>query len=224
MRRRTVLAAALSAGAALTLSACGSGAGTEAGSGAEPVVSVEATAGAEKAATILDQPFAKPELVLTDTHGEKFDLREETGGKLTLLYFGYTHCPDACPLTVSNLALAYKDLPKADQDKLRFVFVTTDPERDTPEELGKWLRSAGNPDFIGLSGDYKTVEAAARSVGVGMAPPVKSKDGKVTATHGKTVLAFSPKDDTAHVIYSGQEATADDYAKDLPKLIKGQLP
>ncbi|MFV0138081.1 SCO family protein [Streptomyces sp. HMX87] len=224
MRHRTLLAAAVIAAAALTLSACGSGAGSEAGAEDKPVVSVDATAGTDKAVTVLDQPFTKPELVLTDTHGEKFDLREQTKGKLTLLYFGYTHCPDACPLAVSNMALAYKDLPKADQDKLRFVFVTTDPERDTPEELGKWLRSAGNPDFIGLSGDYKTVEAAARSVGVGMAPPVKSKDGKVSATHGKTVLAFSPKDDKAHVIYSGQEATAEDYAKDLPKLIKGKLP
>ncbi|MEU0665410.1 SCO family protein [Streptomyces lavendulocolor] len=224
MRRRTVLAAALSAGAALTLSACGSGAGAESGAGDVPVISADGTAGPQKAATVLDQPFSKPELVLTDTHGEKFDLREETKGKLTLLYFGYTHCPDACPLTVSNLALAYRDLPQADQDKLRFVFVTTDPERDTPAELGRWLRSAGNADFIGLSGNYKTVEAAARTVGVGMAPPVKDKDGKVTATHGKTVLAFSPKDDRAHVIYSGEEATAEDYAEDLPRLLRGQTP
>ncbi|MET9835770.1 SCO family protein [Streptomyces sp. NPDC006385] len=220
MRRRTVLAATLSAGAALTLSACSNGA--EAGD--KPVVSVDGTAGPEKAATVLDQPFTKPELVLTDTHGKKFDLREETKGRLTLLYFGYTHCPDACPLTVSNLAIAYKDLSQAQRDQFRFVFVTTDPERDTPAQLGRWLRSAGNTDFIGLSGSYKTVEAAARTVGVGMAPPVKGKDGKVTATHGKTVLAFSAKDDKAHVIYSGEEATAEDYAKDLPKLIEGRLP
>lgn len=224
MRHRTLLAAAVTVAAALTLSACGSGAGAESGAEDKPFIISDATGGPDKAATVLDQPFTKPDLVLTDTHGEKFDLREETKGRLTLVYFGYTHCPDACPLTVSNLALAYKDLPKAEQDKLRFVFVTTDPERDTPQELGKWLRSAGNADFIGLSGDYKAVEAAARSVGVGMEPPVKSKDGKVTATHGKTVLAFSPKDDKAHVIYSGQEATAEDYAKDLPKLLKGQLP
>ncbi|UQA91082.1 SCO family protein [Streptomyces halobius] len=224
MRRRTVLAAALSAGAALTLSACGSDSGAKTGDEDKPVISGNATEGPEKAAIVLDQPFAKPELVLTDTHGEKFDLRKETEGKLTLLYFGYTHCPDACPLTVSNLGVTYRDLPKADRDKLRIVFVTTDPERDTPKELGKWLRSAGHEDFIGLSGDYKTVEAAARSVGVGMAPPEKDKKGNVTATHGKTVLAFSPKDGKAHVIYSGERATAKDYSKDLPKLLKGQLP
>lgn len=221
MRKPTVLVTALTVAAALTLSACGSGGEAE----DEPAVSVHTHgSGPAKASTVLDHPFAKPELVLTDTHGQKFDLRKETDGRLTLLYFGYTHCPDACPLTVSNLAIAYKKLPKAQQDKLLVVFVATDPERDTPEELAKWLPSAGHPDFIGLSGDFKTVQAAARSVGVGVEPPAKDKDGTVMATHGKTVLAFSPKDDKAHVIYSGQEATAEDYAKDLPKLLKAQMP
>ncbi|UQA91892.1 SCO family protein [Streptomyces halobius] len=220
MRKPTVLAAALTAAAALTLSACSSGAGTEGKD--EPFASTDATAPPAK--RVLDQPFTKPDLVLTDTHGDKFDLRKETKGRLTLLYFGYTNCPDACPLTVSNLGLAYKDLPKADQDKMRVVFVTTDPERDTPKELGKWLRSAGDADFIGLSGDFGSVQAAARSVGVGMEPATKDAKGKVSATHGKTVLAFSPKDDKGHVLYHGQEATAADYTKDLPKLIKGRTP
>lgn len=223
MRRPTLPAAALAAVAALTLTACGSGAGSESQAEGKPVVITDATAKAG-AATVLDQPFSKPELVLTDTGGKRFDLREDTKGKLTLVYFGYTHCPDACPLTVSNLSVAYKGLSPAERDKLRIVFVTTDPERDTPKSLGEWLRAAGHPDFIGLSGDYKTVEAAARTVGVGMAPPEKAKDGKVTATHGKTVLPFFAKDDKAHLIYSGAEATADDYARDLPRLLKGQLP
>ncbi|MBX9395762.1 SCO family protein [Streptomyces sp. TRM72054] len=220
MRKPTVLAATLTAVAALTLSACGSGAGAE--SKDTPLVSTDATAPAVR--RVLDQPFTKPDLVLTDTHGKAFDLRKETEGRLTYLYFGYTHCPDACPLTMSNLGLAYKDLPKADQDKVRVVFVTTDPERDTPKELGKWLPSAGHADFVGLSGDFATVQAAARSVAVGMEPATKDAKGKVTATHGKTVLAFSPKDDKGHVLYHGGEATAEDYAKDLPKLLKGQRP
>ena len=97
-------------------------------------------AGAARPATVLDQPFDKPDLVLTDTHGKKYDLRERRPrASPTLLYFGYTHCPDVCPLTMSNIAIAKKQLPKAEQDKLRVVFVTTDPERDTPTALGKWL-------------------------------------------------------------------------------------
>ncbi|MFW6691474.1 SCO family protein [Streptomyces sp. MAR4 CNX-425] len=221
MRRPAVLAAALTATAMLTFTACGTGS-TE--SEEKPLVSVDADQEPTKAATALDTPFDKPELVLTDTRGEKFDLREETKGKLTLVYFGYTHCPDACPLTVSNMAIAYQGLSKAEREQVRFVFVSTDPRRDTPGELGKWLRSAGSPDFIGLHGPYKKVEAAARTVGVGMAPPEVDADGEVTATHGKSVLAFSPVDDKAHVLYSGAEATAKDYAKDIPVLLKGEIP
>lgn len=219
MRRRRVLAAALSAVAALPLSACGGGSGAN---DAEPLVRTDATAIPPR--RVLDQPFDKPELVLTDTRGERFDLREDTDGYLTVLYFGYTHCPDVCPLTVSNLAIAYQGLPEADREKMRVVFVTTDPERDTPDELGAWLRGAGHPDFIGLSGDYDAVEAAARTVGVGMAPATITADGEVSSTHGKTVLAFSPDDNRAHVLYHGDEATAEDYARDLPALIEGRIP
>ncbi|MGC9538592.1 SCO family protein [Streptomyces sp. UG1] len=224
MRTPIALAAALTATAALTLTACGSGDASRATAGDEPVVITDATARNRAAAVVLDTPFAKPDLVLTDTRGRRFDLRENTKDKLTLVYFGYTHCPDACPLTMSNLALAYKDLSQSDRDRLRVVFVTTDPERDTPAELGKWLPSAGHADFVGLSGDYQAVEDAARTVGVGMEPATKNKEGKVTATHGKTVLAFFAKDDKAHVLYHGDEATAEDYAEDLPKLLKGQTP
>ncbi|GAA2650821.1 hypothetical protein GCM10010307_60270 [Streptomyces vastus] len=57
-----------------------------------------------------------------------------------------------------------------------------------------------------------------------MAPATKDAEGKVSATHGKTTLAFFPGDNKGHVLYHGDEATADDYIKDLPKLIKGQTP
>lgn len=115
-----------------------------AGSGSA-VAEVSGGSDSTKAATVLDRPFTKPALVLTDTKGEKYDLRERTKGKPTLIYFGYTHCPDVCPMTMSNIAIARKQLPKADQDKLQVVFVTTDPERDTSAELAKWLPAAGGP-------------------------------------------------------------------------------
>ncbi|WP_229859365.1 SCO family protein, partial [Streptomyces anandii] len=156
MRKKTFAAAALLAAATMTLSACGSG-----GDGGKPVVSVSGDSARHRAVTVLDQPFEKPDLVLTDTHGGKYDLRKETAGRPTLLYFGYTHCPDICPLTMNNIAVAKKALPKADQDKLRVVFVTTDPARDTPAELGKWLKGI-DPQFIGLTGDFATIQAAAR--------------------------------------------------------------
>lgn len=220
MRKKTVLtAAALAAVAALTLSACGSG---DDDTASKPVADVSAQP-KTKAATVLDKPFEKPNLVLKDTKGKTYDFREETKGKPTLIYFGYTHCPDVCPLTMSNIAIARKALPKADQDKLQVVFITTDPERDTSAELAKWLPSAGDPSFVGLTGDFPTIQAGARQVGIGIEPATKEKDGSVVSMHGAQVIAFSPKTDGGYVLY-GEDTTADDYTKDLPKLIKGETP
>lgn len=187
-----------------------------------PVVNVSAQAKTE-AATVLTRPYTKPDLVLTDTSGKKYDLRERTKGKPTLIYFGYTHCPDVCPLTMSNLAIAKKQLPKADQDNLQVVFVTTDPERDTAAELGKWLPSAGDPSFTGLTGDFPTIQAGARQIGIGIDAPKKEKDGSVTSMHGAQVVAFSPTTDQGYVLY-GEDTTADEWAADLPKLVKGEKP
>ncbi|MDF3300847.1 SCO family protein [Streptomyces tropicalis] len=216
MRKKTFAAALLVAAASITLSACGSG---ESGSSPVSVVSGNTS---KEAATVLDQPFAKPDLVLTDTHGRKFDLRKETAGRPTLIYFGYTHCPDECPLTMSNIAVAKKALPQAERDKLRVVFVTTDPQRDTPAELGKWLDGI-DPQFIGLTGDFAAIQKAARSVGISVEPTTKDRNGKLVSVHGTQVVAFSPKTDGGYLLY-GEETTADDYTRDLPKIVKGETP
>jgi protein SCO1/2 len=220
--RRAPLITGIAVAAAFAVAAGFAVAANDGGSTGSPAARVTAEADA-KAATVLSRPFTKPDLVLTDTHGKKFDLREQTKGKPTLLFFGYTHCPDVCPLTMSNLAIAMKQLPKADQDKLQVVFVTTDPERDTPAELGKWLPSAGDPSFIGLTGDFPTIQAGARQIGIGIDPPRKEKDGTVVSMHGAQVVAFSPKTDEGYVLYK-DDTSHEEYAKDLPKLIKGETP
>ncbi|MFB6958337.1 SCO family protein [Streptomyces sp. NPDC056309] len=216
MRNKTLVAAALLAAATMTLSACGSG-----NDGGKPVAVVSEDT-SQKAATVLDQPFEKPDLVLTDTRGKQYDLRKETAGHPTLVYFGYTHCPDACPLTMNNIAVAKKALPKAEQDDLRVVFVTTDPDRDTPAELGKWLKMI-DPQFIGLTGDFSTIQAGARTLGISIEPTTKDKNGKLVSMHGTQVIAFSPKTDAGYVLY-GEDATVDDYTKDLPRIVKGENP
>ncbi|MGW5769282.1 SCO family protein [Streptomyces longwoodensis] len=215
MRKKTFAAAALLAAATLTLSGCGGG------DGGSPVAEVSADA-TQQSAIVLDQPFTKPDLVLTDTQGKKYDLRAETKGRPTLLYFGYTNCPDICPLTMNNIAVAKKQLPRAEQDRLRVVFVTTDPARDTPAALGTWLKGI-DPQVVGLSGDFAAVQTAARSVGITIEPPHKDKNGKTVSTHGTQVVAFSPKTDGGYVLFT-EEASVDDYVKDLPKLLQGEKP
>ncbi|MCB5163249.1 SCO family protein [Streptomyces bambusae] len=217
MRTTRATAAALAVAAALTLSACG---GSEPAK--SPAVTDVSSSAKKQAGTVIDRPFQKPDLVLTDTQGKKYDLRAQTKGKPTLIYFGYTHCPDVCPLTMSNIAQAKKALPKADQDNLRVVFVTTDPERDTPASLGEWLTSQ-DPSFIGLTGDFKAIQAGARTMGIGIDPPKKEADGTVVSMHGAQVIAFSPKTDDGYVLY-GDDTTAEDYTKDLPKIVKGENP
>ncbi|MEV6727319.1 SCO family protein [Streptomyces sp. NPDC051364] len=216
MRTTRVTVAALAAVAALTLTACG---GEPAKTDAVTQITGQSKAGT---ATVLDRPFDKPELVLTDTTGNPWSLREQTKGKPTLIYFGYTNCPDVCPLTMSNIAVAKKALPKADQDKLQVVFVTTDPERDTPDSLGAWLK-AQDPSFTGLTGDFATIQAAARKLGIGIEAAKKEADGSVVSMHGAQVIAFSPKTDEGYLLY-GEGSTVDDYTKDLPKIIKGENP
>ncbi|MBW8736560.1 SCO family protein [Streptomyces turgidiscabies] len=217
MRKKLFAASALLVAATLTLSACGSGDDSK-----QSVADVSVEAGSDKAATILDQPFEKPDLVLTDTQGKPYDFRAETKGRPTLIYFGYTNCPDVCPLTMSNIAVAKKQLSPAEQDKLRIVFVTTDPKRDTPAALGKWLKGI-DPQVIGLTGDFATIQAGARTLGISIEPTSKDKNGKTISMHGTQVIAFSPKTDGGYVLY-GEDATVDDYIKDLPKIIKGQNP
>ncbi|WP_432064107.1 SCO family protein [Streptomyces sp. C10-9-1] len=220
MRKKYLPAAAFLAAAALALTACSTGGTDDSGTGSAFEVSAQPKT---KAATVLDAPYTKPDLVLTDTRGESFDLRERTRGRPTLIYFGYTHCPDVCPLTMSNLAIAVKQLPEADRDRLQVVFVTTDPERDTAEELARWLPSAGDPSFIGLTGDFETIQAGARELHIGIDPPKKNPDGTVESMHGAQVIAFSPKTDQGYVFY-GEDTDADTWAKDLPKLVKGEKP
>lgn len=217
--KKSLTAAALAVAAAFSLAACGT---DDSGSSSKsPVTDVSAQAKTQ-AATVLDTPFTKPDFVLTDTHGKKFDFRERTKGKPTLIYFGYTHCPDVCPLTMGNIAVAKKALPKADRDRLQVVFVTTDPARDTPTELGKWLKSQ-DPSFIGLTGDFPTIQAGARSIGIGISPTTKEKDGTIVSMHGAQVIAFSPKTDKGYLLY-GEDATVQDYTKDLPRIVKGENP
>ena len=187
-----------------------------------PVADVSGRPARDKAATVLDQPFAKPDLVLTDTHGKKYDLREQTKGKPTLIYFGYTHCPDVCPLTMSNIAVAKKQLAQGRQDKLRSS--SSPPTRSgTPRPRSASGSRAATPTFIGLTGDFATIQAGARTLGIGIEPPKKDKNGKIVSMHGAQVIAFSPKTDEGYVLY-GEDATVDDYTKDLPKIIKGENP
>ena len=100
-----------------------------------------------------------PELRLASAAGDTFDLAAQQG-RVTVVFFGYTRCPDICPLTMQDFTTVRQRLG-ARADSVRFVFVSVDPGRDSPESTQAWVRRF-DPSFIGLSGDSSDVERARR--------------------------------------------------------------
>jgi protein SCO1 len=162
----------------------------------------------------------RPSFTLTDTHGHPFDFRAQTDDTVTLLFFGYLNCPDVCPVHLTNIATVMRGLPYDVTSKVRVVFVTTDPARDTPEKLQAWLANF-DPSFIGLRGTPEQVTAIEKSVDV---PPAVAAApdaaGGYEVGHAAQVLAFT-RDDSAHVVYPFGTRQAD-WAHDLPLLVKVQ--
>jgi protein SCO1/2 len=113
--------------------------------------------------TALAEPVQVGELELTSHRGERVAL-SDFRGKLTLVFFGFTNCPDVCPLTLGRLAKLYRDL--GEPDDVQVVMVTVDPEHDTPEVLGRYLGQF-HEAFVGLTGTPAEIANAARTFFVG---------------------------------------------------------
>ncbi|MHB1311422.1 MAG: SCO family protein [Gemmatimonadaceae bacterium] len=169
--------------------------------------------------TPLVPPLPRPSFTLTDTRGQPFDFQRETRGRLTFLFFGYTSCPDVCPVHVANVAAVLHKLPFEDQDRATFVFVTLDPQRDSLPALRAWLDHFDRK-FIGLRGDPATVNGIMASLGLPPAilGPPTGPQGFYEVAHSAAVLVFTA-DDTAHVAYPFGTRQLD-WAEDIPRLLK----
>lgn len=180
-----------------------------------------AEAGGAWAGERLDEPVSRPDFVLTDDRGRPFDFRAETRGHVTLLFFGYTHCPDVCPVQMANLAEVLRDLPLEISRELKVVFVTTDPERDTPERLREWL-GALHPAFIGLRGTRQEVRALEESLGITPSVVRESDPGGYFVGHAAQVIAFGA-DGPARLVYPWGTRQRD-WLRDLPRLVRETSP
>lgn len=172
--------------------------------------------------TALAEPLAKPAFVLSRSDGSAYDFARETSGKVALLFFGYTHCPDVCPLHMANIAAVLKKMPWEDREAIEVVFVTTDPERDTAARLNDWL-AGFDPSFVGLRGPIDDVNEIQQSLGLApatrQASAVDSGEGYLVG-HAAQVIAFG-RDDVARVVYPFS-TRQDDWAHDLPILVGGR--
>ena len=170
---------------------------------------------------LVTPPLPKPKFTLTDTSGALFDFWLETKSYITLLFFGYTHCPDECPLHMANIANSLQQLSPEVREQVKVVFVTTDPDRDSAPVLRTWLDNFDR-SFVGLTGSEAAVAAAERAANIPPASKTAHTAHDYGVNHASFVLAYT-KDNLAHVIYPGG-VTADDWAQDLPLLVKEAWP
>ena len=144
-------------------------------------------------ATILAPPKPVAAFTLLDQNGQPFD-QQGLKGKWSFLFFGYTHCPDVCPLTLTTFAQVRKrletDYPDALNDA-RFVFVTVDPKRDTPEHLKDYV-GYFHKDFIGLSGTPEQLKSFTKPLGVMYSRAPSSDPNNYLMDHSAAVILLDP--------------------------------
>lgn len=160
------------------------------------------------------EPHERPKFTLTDQTGQPYDFYAKTKGIPAVLYFGYTNCPDVCPLILGSLADALSRVDSKYADQIQVVFVTTDPATDTPPVLAEFLSHFDGElpvKFVGLTGDLAAVEAAQTAAGV----EVAEDDGK---THS-TLATFYGSSDVAHVAWLA-DVSSDDIVHDIPLAAK----
>jgi protein SCO1/2 len=138
----------------------------------------------------LPEPYSMPEVSLTDTSGRPYNLATTPSKPVTLLFFGYTHCPDVCIAVLSDVSLALQRLSPADRDQIQLLFVTTDPARDQEKEIRRYL-DRFNPSFVGLTGSMSTIKRAASEVGVDIEGKKKLPSGGYEVGHSAQVIGFS---------------------------------
>lgn len=151
---------------------------------------------------------------LTDHHGNHRTLADFRG-KVVAVFFGYTHCPDVCPTTLSDFALALKLLGK-DAAKVQVIFVTLDPERDTPELLAQYVPSF-NPGFLGMYADTATTAKLAKEFKVFYQKQPPDKKGRYTMDHSAGTFVYDPQGRLRLYMAYGQRPEA--IAKDIAQLL-----
>ena len=155
------------------------------------------------------------ELALTGHDGKPRTLADFRG-KLVVLFFGYTHCPDICPTTLADMAAVMKQLG-ADAARVQVLFVTVDPERDTPDLMAKYV-PAFDPSFLGLSGDDAATQRAAKEFKIFYEKRPGSAPGAYTMDHSAQSYVLDAKGQLR--LFVRHDRIAQDLAEDLRALLK----
>lgn len=155
---------------------------------------------------------------LTTLDGDPFSLATDLDKPLTLVFFGYTHCPDICPLVMSTLAAAMARLDQAERDQVQVLFITSDPGRDTPVILRGYLDHY-DPAFDGLTGDIDTIAEVAKSLHIYVSDGTELPGGGYDFNaHGTQITGMTP-DGNATILWS-QDISPATLATDIRILLQ----
>ncbi len=196
MRARTLLAVPL----ILLATACGGGA---------PPMAITGT--------VLDPPFEVSSTPLVDTGGNAFSLTEDTDKDLTLVFFGYTNCPDICGQVMATLTGTLSRLDDVQKQQLDVVFVTTDPARDDQSVVKNYV-DAFDPTIIGVTGDLDDIIEVALSMAVAVDEGEKLTSGGYEVTHGTRVMAIDSADESS--MMWDQDVSQTQLAHDVTMLLE----
>ncbi len=165
-----------------------------------------------------EQARALPEFELIDHNGQQFS-RANLNGKWSLMFFGYTHCPDICPTslqTMSDMVNAIEDPDVV--DNLRVYFVSVDPERDNPEILASYV-TYFNPGFIGATAIIEKLTPLTRSLGI--AHDIRNKiegNPSYEVDHSSAIVLINPQAEFAGLFGAPHDALA--LARDMTRIVE----
>jgi len=166
--------------------------------------------------SVIEPPQPAPAIVLASSSGQNFELTQQRG-RVVLVYFGYTYCPDVCPATLSQLRQVMAGLGEQ-AARVQVVLVTVDPQRDTPEILQRYM-SAFGPTFTGLSGSEAQLDPVWKAYGVYRAiRPMGENPGAYTVDHTSRVYVIDLKGNLRLTYAMG--TNVDDMVQDLKYLLK----
>ncbi|MDQ3615939.1 MAG: SCO family protein [Actinomycetota bacterium] len=169
-----------------------------------------------KNGAVLAEEYVLPKVSLTATDGSPYSLTEDTTRPLTLVFFGYSHCPDLCQVVMSDITSAIARLDASDQEKVGMLFITSDPARDDAAALRKYL-DRFDPTFEGLTGSLSRITKVGNALGVEIERGTKLPSGGYDVAHGTQIVAIDERD-RAPVVWT-EGTPAGDLSEDISELL-----
>lgn len=210
-RSRSLFAVTAAMSVVLTVSACGGSIDS-----GPPISGITEHNDDGMNGAVLTDQYVMEDVTLTATDGSPYSLTKDTTGPLTLVFFGYSHCPDICAAVMSDIASAMTRLDGSDREQVAMLFVTTDPMRDNPQVLRQYL-DRFDPSFEGVTGDLAKIGEAADALGVAIERGAKLPSGGYEVAHGTQIIAID-EDDRAPIVWT-EGTSAADLAEDITQLL-----